>query len=102
MSYTLKADKYCKENISRHGNKWFKYEDCYKVSNQEVDERVQDALTKMKFDQTINWLDVSNGDTLIIVKRNSCGDYTVYVAKNYCECRVAPQDYDREGVANEK
>ena len=88
--------KFCEENYKRKqgGNLWEDYGGAiYKVSNEEIDKRVRECVDILNKDMTINFVNKSNGNTLVIVERSKFGHFSVYVAKNYKECSVIPALY---------
>jgi signal peptidase I len=89
----IEAPNYCYENykLKQGGNLWHDYNDSsYKVSNEEIDKKVEECIHELNQDARLNFINKSNGDTLIIVERSKFGHYSVYVAKGYQECTVIP------------
>jgi hypothetical protein len=87
------APKYCKENckFKQGGNLWEDYTNAlYKMSNQEINDRIKDGVNTLNNDARLSFVNKSNGDTLIIIERSKFGHYSAYVAKNYQECTVLP------------
>ena len=87
------APSYCEENykFKQGGNLWHNYGNAlYKTSNEEIDKRIQECIEKLNEDATLNFVENSNGDTLIIATRDKFGHYNIYVSKGYQSCCVAP------------